>query len=408
MLVPTNTLFKPPIPDGLIVNEGQGSHLAFTKGKRYRIRMINYAAFGAAMVHFNSHTMHIISADAINVEKQDAYHLRLAPGQRYDVLITADDQDNANYPFLVSLDLNRDWTNSSSTLNWKYNYTGYLVMDSSQPRDLLDVVDHWNPIDDVHSLQDYNGAQALGQYDRLIVLDFKFCLDQNGYPRSCFNNVTYINQQVPTLYSAATTGDQNTNPVVYGQVNPFILNYGETVQLVLNNFDNVNHPFHLHGHHFQVLDRPASGKGPWSGHDANYTSTPTLRDTITVMPKSHTVLRFKADNPGVWLFHCHIEWHVEMGLTATMIEAPDRLRNMTFPQDHIDTCKKLGIPYQGNAAGNTQNVTNTSGYITVPPTTYTGLVFLLCPSSSSPFPCDSSFLHPPSYPHIVLRSWREP
>jgi iron transport multicopper oxidase len=306
------------------------------------------------------------------------------------------------------LDLNRDWTNSSSTLNWKYNYTGYLVMDSSQPRDLLDVVDHWNPIDDVHSLQDYNGAQALGQYDRLIVLDFKFCLDQNGYPRSCFNNVTYINQQVPTLYSAATTGDQNTNPVVYGQVNPFILNYGETVQLVLNNFDNVNHPFHLHGHHFQVLDRPASGKGPWSGHDANYTSTPTLRDTITVMPKSHTVLRFKADNPGVWLFHCHIEWHVEMGLTATMIEAPDRLRNMTFPQDHIDTCKKLGIPYQGNAAGNTQNVTNTSGYITVPPTTYTGLVFLLCPSSSSPFPCDSSFLHPPSYPHIVLRSWREP
>ncbi|KAK4235038.1 multicopper oxidase [Achaetomium macrosporum] len=380
MLVPTNTVFKPPIPDSLIVNEGQGLHINVTTGKTYRIRMINFAAFGSAMIHFNSHTMEIISADAINIKKKDAYHLRLAPAQRYDVLIGIDDRDNGNYPILVSLDLNRDWTNSTQKLAWNHNYTGYLVMDASQPLDLLDVVDKWNPVDDFRSLQPYDGASALGQYDRLILLDFKFCLDQNGYPRSCFNNITYINQQVPTLYSAATTGDQNTNPVVYGQVNPFIVNFNETVQLVMNNFDVANHPFHLHGHRFQILDRPDSGTGPWPGRDTNYASTPILRDTVTVMPKSYTVLRFKADNPGVWLFHCHIEWHVEMGLTATIIEAPDRLRNMTFPADHIDACKKMGIPYQGNAAGNTKNVTDTSGYATVPPTTYYGAEYTSAPS----------------------------
>lgn len=38
------------------------------------------------------------------------------------------------------------------------------------------------------------------------------------------------------------------------------------------------------------------------------------------------ILRFRADNPGVWLFHCHMEWHVETGLVTTMIEAPLELQ----------------------------------------------------------------------------------
>lgn len=177
---------------------------------------------------------------------------------------------------------------------------------------------------------------------------------------------------MPTLYTAATTGDNNTDPAIYGQVIPFIVEYDDIVQIVVNNLDGATHPFHLHGHHFQVLDRPRSGTGPWPGRDVNYASTPPMRDTVTVMANSFAVLRFKATNPGVWLFHCHIEWHVEMGLTATIIEAPDQLRGRTFPDDHIAACEKLGVPTQGNAAGNTQNYTDTTGFITVPPTTYNG------------------------------------
>ncbi|AEO62279.1 multicopper oxidase like protein [Thermothielavioides terrestris NRRL 8126] len=384
MLSPYNTRFAPPIPDSLIVNEGLGSHINVTKGKTYRIRIINFAAFGSAMIHFDSHTMNIIANDAAYVKKTDAYQLRIAPAQRYDVLIAPLDQDSGNYPFLISLDLNRDWTNSSQQLKWAHNYTGYLVLDSSKKLDKKDVVNKWQPIDE-SLLEPYDGAAAYSSYDQLIQLDFKFCLDQNGYPRSCFNNITYISQKVPTLYSVATTGDQNTNPVIYGQVNPFIVNFNQTVQIVVNNIDTATHPFHLHGHHFQLLARPSSGVGTWPGHEGNYVSTPPMRDTVTVMPNSYAVLRFRADNPGVWLFHCHIEWHVEMGLTATIIEAPDRLRNLTFPDDHIDVCKKSNTPYQGNAAGNTKNVTDTSGFVTVPPTTYSGCVLILS-SLPTPFP----------------------
>lgn len=161
--------------------------------------------------------------------------------------------------------------------------------------------------------------------------------------------------------------------MVYGHIHPLIVDYGDVVDIVVNNHDGAIHPFHLHGHHFQVLARPPSGTGTWPGPgNAQFNPTPPRRDTVTVQGQSYAVLRFRADNPGVYLFHCHVEWHVEMGLTATIIEAPDMLRNYTMPQDHIDACKALDIPYSGNAGGNAVNVFDTSNYNTVNEWPYDG------------------------------------
>lgn len=182
MLVPTNTRFQPPLPDNLTVNEGEGLQINFTKGKAYRIRMINFAAFGSVMIHFDMHTMNIIMNDGAYIKEKDAYHLRLAPAQRYDVLISASDSDSDNYPFLVALDLNRDWTNSSEKMTWPHNYTGYLFMDESKPLGNPEVVNKWEPVDDA-LFEPYDEASAYGTPDKLMRLDFKFCLDQNGYPR---------------------------------------------------------------------------------------------------------------------------------------------------------------------------------------------------------------------------------
>jgi iron transport multicopper oxidase len=53
------------------------------------------------------------------------------------------------------------------------------------------------------------------------------------------NNVTYIAQKVPTLYTAMTTGQAAQNPIVYGMdTNPFVLKYGDIVQLVVDNQDS--------------------------------------------------------------------------------------------------------------------------------------------------------------------------
>ncbi|KAI5808305.1 multicopper oxidase-domain-containing protein [Pyronema omphalodes] len=52
-----------------------------------------------------------------------------------------------------------------------------------------------------------------------------------------------------------------------------------------------------------------------------YPEIPMIRDTILAPPGGHIILRFRADNPGVWLFHCHLEWHLLSGLVTTFIEA---------------------------------------------------------------------------------------
>jgi iron transport multicopper oxidase len=375
MLQPSNTQFRPPLPDALIVNEGQNANINFVKGKTYRVRLINYAALGSALVHFDSHTMSLIMDDATYVQKTEAYQLHIAPAQRYDFLLTARDSDSGNYPFLVSLDINRDFKNVTADLSWPHNVTGYLVMDSNAPMTAVDVVYSWNAVFDDSHLLPLDNEPIWPAPTKTFTLDFNYCLDQNGYPRSCFNNKTYIAQKVPTMYSVATTGDSNEDPTTYGQVNPFIYSYDDIIEIVINNHDVANHPFHLHGHQFQVLDRPRSGAGVWQG-DYDYPSTPARKDTVVVNANSYAVLRYRANNPGVYLFHCHIEWHVEMGLTATFIEAPEKMRGMTFPEDHIDNCKLQNIPYAGNAGGNTQDFNDESNYITVPPTYYTGATYV--------------------------------
>lgn len=373
MLQPSNTLFIPPFPDSLIVNEGGNSTITVEKGKTYRIRVISFSAFGSAMVNFQDHTMNIIMQDASYITPASADVIRVAPAQRYDVLVTMARNDSGNYPFLVALDINADYTNPSATpqpITWNYNITGYLVTDPSASTTSTDIVNIFDVVDD-SAFTNPDGQGPLGPVTQNIKLDFNFCFDNNSIPRACFNGKPYVDQDVPTLYSVATTGNYNTNPTVYGQVNPQIVEKGAIVELVVNNLDVALHPFHLHGHQFQVIERPASGAGTWPG-TTTPSANPAFKDTVTVNGASYAVIRFQADNPGVWLFHCHIEWHVEMGLTATIIEAPEELRGFEIPQDHIDVCKIQGSPYEGNAAGNTKDYTNTTGMRFVNPPTYTG------------------------------------
>lgn len=373
MLASSNTNSRPPLPDSSIVNEGQPRNIDFVKGKTYRIRVISFSALASHMIHFDSHTMQVIMTDASYIQQSQASQIRIAPAQRYDILLSCTDLDYRNYPYLVSMDVNRDYTNNSVTNSWSANVTGYLMMNTSEPATAVDVVQKWTPVDDL-TFPPYDQQAVFASPTQNIVLNFEFCWFDNT-PRACFNGQPNIPQKVPALYSAATTNDSNSNPAIYGNVNPFVVNYGDVVQIVVNNRDGAIHPFHLHGHQFQVLDRPKSDTGDWQGHNNTFAATPVRKDTVTVNANSYAVLRYQANNPGVFLFHCHVEWHVDMGLTATIIEAPDHLRGMTFPDDHIQNCKLQDIPYQGNAGGNTQDFTDTSNFNTAYPSVYAGAMY---------------------------------
>ena len=65
---------------------------------------------------------------------------------------------------------------------------------------------------------------------------------------------------------------------------------------------------------------------------------------------------------GVWFFHCHINWHLDSGLAATMVVAPLELqKTLKVPKNHYDVCRAGNTATEGNAAGNTVDVLNLDG-----------------------------------------------
>ena len=80
------------------------------------------------------------------------------------------------------------------------------------------------------------------------------------------------------------------------------LSRGETVRLRLNNETVFPHAMHLHGMHFREV-RGDGSLGP-------------LRDTILSLPREPLEIAFVADNPGKWLFHCHMLAHAAAGMTT--------------------------------------------------------------------------------------------
>lgn len=178
-LNPANLNGSSPRATNILLNDGQGADYLFEVGKNYRFRIINVSASASAMIHFDSHDMNVIMNDAAYVEQEVAYQLRVAPAQRYDVIVKGNDRDNRNFGFLVSLDLNLDYTQPGAA--WSLNSTGFLVMDPEGER-RPDVVDVWRPSDDSH-FKPYDCGAILPAADKTFVFNFETCRDSHGILR---------------------------------------------------------------------------------------------------------------------------------------------------------------------------------------------------------------------------------
>jgi iron transport multicopper oxidase len=189
--------------------------------------------------------------------------------------------------------------------------TGWLVYDDKKPLPDAAKIDKFDPFDDF-TLVPEDGEELFDKVDHSITFNLKMDNLGDGANYAFLNDVTYVEPVVPTLYSTLSTGGNATDPTIYGvNTNPHIVRKGEIVELILNNHDPGKHPFHLHGHVFQVAYRSDQASGSYKGVSTKQmASSPMRRDTVLVNPNGNIVLRFRADNPGIWLFHCHIEWYV--------------------------------------------------------------------------------------------------
>ncbi|KAL0376155.1 UNVERIFIED_CONTAM: Laccase-11 [Sesamum calycinum] len=100
--------------------------------------------------------------------------------------------------------------------------------------------------------------------------------------------------------------------------------FNSTVELVLQDTNLLSvesHPFHLHGYNFFVVGTGVGNFDPKKDPAKFNLVDPPERNTVGVPTGGWTAIRFRADNPGVWFMHCHLELHTGWGLkTAFVVE----------------------------------------------------------------------------------------
>ncbi|KKA26904.1 hypothetical protein TD95_002122 [Thielaviopsis punctulata] len=393
-----------PIPNAFLFNDTQNSKIPVLPGKTYLLRIINIGAFVSQYFYIEDHDFEIVEIDGVYTEPQKASMLFIGVAQRYSVLLRTKNSTNANYGIVTVADSDLLDTIPSDL---KLNQTNWLEYNSSAPFEHVNVTvatsSDLDPYDDT-GLVPYDKMELLTDPD--VTVDVTVFMNNlmTGDNYAFLNDISFTAPKVPSLYTALSAGNLTNDASVYGKyTHPVVLQRNQVVQITLNNADSGSHPFHLHGHNFQVITRaPSFGPDynsflagdPVAYNASNHSAFPTYpprRDTILLPPQGYVVLRFVADNPGVWIFHCHIDWHLSSGLAMIFVEAPDVLQEtITLPQDHIDACKAGNVAYEGNAAANTEDFLDLKGQNKQPgwlPAGFTarGIVALV-------FSCISAFL----------------
>jgi len=98
------------------------------------------------------------------------------------------------------------------------------------------------------------------------------------------------------------------NGRTFPDTQPIIVREGQFVRLRFVNDTDEYHPIHLHGHVYSVISK----------NGRRISGSPVHLDSILVGPHETWEGAFLADNPGLWMLHCHVLVHAAFGL-STMV-----------------------------------------------------------------------------------------
>lgn len=259
-----------PFQSGLINGKGRPKGVGnapltvveIQKGETLRLRLINGSSTYALRFQVDEHPLTIIASDGMPVQPVEVDNLLIGVGETYDALLKAD-RDGVYWIRAVTEDGN------PILAVLKYKGTARAEPEASPVR--------WGP----RTL----ALEALRSRDVV--------------------NVTTPPRQIPLRLGGTMMPYRwSINDQFFPKADPLELVKDEEVRCIFSNPTMMAHPFHLHGHSFRVLGKPG----------ALNLKDPPLKDTLNVPPKSDLVIQWKADNPGRWFFHCHIEWHLATGM----------------------------------------------------------------------------------------------
>ncbi|KAF5323276.1 hypothetical protein D9619_013491 [Psilocybe cf. subviscida] len=335
-----------PIPDtGLINGIGRynggpqvvRARINVQSGKRYRFRVINISAYAAFRFSIEGHPLTIIEVDGINHVPHTVDGFDIYVAQRYSVVLNAN-QPVKNYWIRVDTD------NVYAVLH-------YAGAPNAEPATQADVgVSNLLQEYQLAALENPGAPGGSAPADRSIDLNFSeqvtngrlqtpsnadTTISHHVLSRSdqwMINGISYESPDLPTLLNIIANNYTQESDFTRPE-HTFVLNQNDVIELVIHGSSHGHiHPFHLHGHAFDIVQ---SIQGP-----PNYVNPPR-RDVVGV-GGSTVIIRFRADNPGPWFLHCHIDWHLEAGLAVVFAEAPAAQRSgpksQIIKQEWLDLC----------------------------------------------------------------------
>ncbi|EIM91340.1 uncharacterized protein STEHIDRAFT_152988 [Stereum hirsutum FP-91666 SS1] len=319
--------------------------ITVTANAKTRFRLINGGSHAQFWFSVDNHTLSVVEADGTVVSGADSIHrVPFHNGQRYSVIIDTTVGSEGD-SFYVRGVMN---TNCFAVVDDNLNATTFAVMrygsnSTGLPADSVDWTDTLTTdcIDlDDDVLVPVVSKDAPSTVDQRAAFDSEFgtvVYSDVTYNRFLVNDTSYTNYIYQPLLEAVAAGTDINSTDVSNVVFDDDVWSGD---IIINNLDAaLDHPYHLHGNEFFIVAR---GSGSLSLDDADgityNTSNPVRRDTLVIPADSYAVLRFANDNPGVWVMHCHIAWHLAEGFLGVVVSRPNAIAALDFPDSIQESC----------------------------------------------------------------------
>jgi FtsP/CotA-like multicopper oxidase with cupredoxin domain len=249
----------------LLVNGATDATLPVRSGSSVRLRLVNVANGRFFNLRLPGHTWRVIGHDGGLLPKPyDSEHLLIAPGERYDVMVIANGAPSSVLDLIDDPYERGHESGKRAPLTVAHvGFTNETVLDGRQLPDAFPIVREALPADAPH---------------------------------------------VPLVLNEGTRDGElvfTINGAVFPDLPHVEVERNGVRVLEVKNESEMDHPFHLHGFFFQVLEK--------NGVPQSLESMGN-KDTIIVPAMSTLKLVSRFDEPGHWMFHCHILEHAEGGM----------------------------------------------------------------------------------------------
>ncbi|GAA0166039.1 hypothetical protein Leryth_021528 [Lithospermum erythrorhizon] len=353
-------------------------------GESILLRVINSALNQQLFFTIANHKFTVVGADASYVKPFTTSVLMLGPGQTTDVLIKSD-QPPARYYMAARAYASAQgapFDNTTTTAILKYNSIPCKShCNSSKP--IMPTLPAFNDTRTASaftkSFRSPRKVEVPTDIDENLFITVGLGLlncPKGSRARNCqgpngtrftasMNNVSFIlpsnfsllqahHQGIPGVF---TTDFPAAPPVKFdytGNVSRSLwqpirgtkvynLKFGSKVQVVLQGtsiFTAENHPIHLHGYDFYIIAEGFGNFNPKTDTAKFNLIDPPLRNTASLPVNGWTVIRFVADNPGVWIMHCHLDVHIGWGLAMVFVvdNGVGELQTLDAPPTDLPVC----------------------------------------------------------------------